>query len=27
LGSKKWTDKVIEKEMKYWNEQVVWWKK
>ncbi|MDD3119814.1 MAG: hypothetical protein PHF46_00185 [Candidatus Gracilibacteria bacterium] len=24
--SKKWTDKVIEKEMKYGNEDVVWWK-
>ena len=24
--SKRWTDKVIEKEMKYWNENVVWWK-
>lgn len=24
--AKKWTDRVIEKEMKYWNEDVVWWK-
>jgi hypothetical protein len=25
--AKKWVDKTIEKEMKYWNEKVVWWKK
>lgn len=25
--SKYWTDLVLEKEMKYWNEEKVWWKK
>lgn len=26
LFAKKWVDKTIEEEMKYWNEKVVWWK-
>lgn len=24
--TKKWVDKTIDEEMKYWNEEVVWWK-
>ncbi len=27
IWSKIWVDNVIDKEMKYWNEDVVWWKK